>query len=255
MGGPRYRYVYNVDYGRILDTLSGHDDAVAAIRLGESLLVTASWDSTIKVWDCPAAVGDSRRSSQKYEFGDHESEVKAIDLSPDRKRIVSGSKDGPHGTHACWRAISFTRRGRGPHTARPNLARASARRAGSVMLWSIGTSAPALSLGQHTDAVNAVAFAPNGQTVISAGADGFIKVFDVAGLERYVINLSETPRYATAWRTLSRPAPMALTLGRGRGALCERWVCARQVSSHGRTDTDGRLRQRRGPPRRAGERQ
>ena len=47
--GPVARYVYNVDYGRILDTLSGHDDAVSSIRLRESTLVTASWDSTIKV--------------------------------------------------------------------------------------------------------------------------------------------------------------------------------------------------------------
>jgi WD40 repeat protein len=43
------RYVYNVDYGRILDTLSGHDDAVSSLRLRDSTLVTASWDSTIKV--------------------------------------------------------------------------------------------------------------------------------------------------------------------------------------------------------------
>ena len=120
---PSARYVYNVDYGRILDTLSGHDDAVSSIRLRESTLVTASWDSTIKVrtrvplawrfhpsagfskimwtcfrfsqvWECPAALGDSRRSNQKYEFGDHESEVKAVDLSADRTKVVSGSKDG-----------------------------------------------------------------------------------------------------------------------------------------------------------------
>ena len=44
------RYVYNVDYGRILDTLSGHDDAISCIRLRDSTLVTASWDSTIKVF-------------------------------------------------------------------------------------------------------------------------------------------------------------------------------------------------------------
>ena len=47
-----------------------------------------------QVWECPAALGDSRRSSQKYEFGDHESEVKAVDLSADRTKVVSGSKDG-----------------------------------------------------------------------------------------------------------------------------------------------------------------
>jgi len=56
---PCTRYVYNVDYGRILDTLSGHDDAISCIRLRESTLVTASWDSTIKV--CPLGVGRRRR--------------------------------------------------------------------------------------------------------------------------------------------------------------------------------------------------
>ncbi len=36
----------------MLDTLVAHDDAVSALWLRDNLLVTASWDSTVKVWLC-----------------------------------------------------------------------------------------------------------------------------------------------------------------------------------------------------------
>ena len=47
-----YRYLYSIDYGRVLDTLMAHDDAVSALWLKDNLLITASWDSTVKVWLC-----------------------------------------------------------------------------------------------------------------------------------------------------------------------------------------------------------
>ena len=42
-------YVYSIEYGRVLDTLAGHDDAVSSLQLKGTTLVTCSWDSTIKV--------------------------------------------------------------------------------------------------------------------------------------------------------------------------------------------------------------
>jgi hypothetical protein len=49
-------YVYSIEYGRVLDTLAGHDDAVSSLQLKGSTLVTCSWDSTLKVVDHFAAV-------------------------------------------------------------------------------------------------------------------------------------------------------------------------------------------------------
>jgi len=43
------RYTYSIDYGRIQDTLYAHDDAVSCIAMQGDTVVTASWDSTVKV--------------------------------------------------------------------------------------------------------------------------------------------------------------------------------------------------------------
>lgn len=41
---------YNMEYGRVMNTLEAHDDAVAhLVRTSDGLLITASWDATVKV--------------------------------------------------------------------------------------------------------------------------------------------------------------------------------------------------------------
>jgi len=43
------RYVYSLEYGRTVNTLLAHDDAISQLSMQESLLVSSSWDSTVKV--------------------------------------------------------------------------------------------------------------------------------------------------------------------------------------------------------------
>ena len=43
------RYFYSVEFGRVLDTLHGHDDAISCICWKNDVLLTSSWDSTVKV--------------------------------------------------------------------------------------------------------------------------------------------------------------------------------------------------------------
>jgi len=87
-------YIYSIEYGRVLDTIAGHDDAVSCILLQGSVLVTSSWDSTIKIWNCPISVGESRKSTRIAELLEHESEVRSIDVSTVTRRLVSGGADG-----------------------------------------------------------------------------------------------------------------------------------------------------------------
>jgi len=43
------RYVYSFEYGRTLNTSLAHDDAISQLSMHENLLVSSSWDSTVKV--------------------------------------------------------------------------------------------------------------------------------------------------------------------------------------------------------------
>ena len=38
-----------MEFGRVLDTLHGHDDAISSICWKNDILLTSSWDSTVKV--------------------------------------------------------------------------------------------------------------------------------------------------------------------------------------------------------------
>lgn len=50
-----FRVVYDVQFGRVLDKLVAHEDAVSCIGFfsdddDNSILVTGSWDCTVRVW-------------------------------------------------------------------------------------------------------------------------------------------------------------------------------------------------------------
>jgi len=84
-------YLYSIDYGRILDTLNGHDDAVSNLKLCGDILVTSSWDSSVKVWKI---TNNSINKTPIAEFLDHDTEVKSVDIDRTATLIASGGTDG-----------------------------------------------------------------------------------------------------------------------------------------------------------------
>jgi hypothetical protein len=90
--------------------------------------------------------------------------------------------------------------------------------AGSVLLWTLGASAAALPLGQHADAVNAVLFTPDGRAVVSAGADGYLKSFELGGAERFVVHLGVSLRCVSVHVSLR-----VCAAGRGLAWACSLW--------------------------------
>jgi factor associated with neutral sphingomyelinase activation len=60
-------YLYSIDYGRIMDTLYAHDDAVSCIQLKNDTLATGSWDSTLKIWKYKSS-GVSKVKKKKTSF-------------------------------------------------------------------------------------------------------------------------------------------------------------------------------------------
>lgn len=63
-------------------------NALAKFPLEEknNILISGSYDSTIKVWD-------TRQKSCVYSFKGHTAQINCLDCSPDGRWIVSGSQD------------------------------------------------------------------------------------------------------------------------------------------------------------------
>lgn len=67
------RYAYSLEYGRVLDTLTAHEDAVSAVCLRGDFLLSASWDSSVKLWR--GALSGKFKHPPLAEFMEHEGEV------------------------------------------------------------------------------------------------------------------------------------------------------------------------------------
>ncbi|NJN18610.1 MAG: hypothetical protein HC822_21315 [Oscillochloris sp.] len=78
----------NLNNGRLLRTLVGHDAQVLALApVGDgSMFVSASLDQTTLLWD-------TERASVIERYEGHESETQVIAVAPDGERIVTGSFD------------------------------------------------------------------------------------------------------------------------------------------------------------------
>ncbi|KAM3860682.1 protein FAN [Diretmus argenteus] len=138
-------YFYSIPYGRRQDTLMGHDDAVSKMCWYDEQLYTASWDSTVKVWQRESDDASSHKRSQfelLAEF-EHDAGVNTIGLNPAGTLLVSGCKDG------------------------------------TVTIWDTGNYGVLQQVRCHTGTIHHVAFSSDSRHVLSAGADSCLKVIDV----------------------------------------------------------------------------
>uniref|UniRef100_A0A8C8S872 Neutral sphingomyelinase activation associated factor n=1 Tax=Pelusios castaneus TaxID=367368 RepID=A0A8C8S872_9SAUR len=138
-------YFYSIAFGRLQDTLLGHDDAISKICWHDNRLYSASWDSTVKVWHCvPAEV----LSTKRHHFEllaelEHDVSVNTINLNAANAMLVSGTKEG------------------------------------TISIWDISTATVLHQLACHSGTVYDAAFSPDSRHLLSSGEDGCFKVIDV----------------------------------------------------------------------------
>lgn len=82
-------YVWSVQTGQLLDSLSGHEGPISCLSFGteSSVLASASWDKTVRVWSIFGR-------SQQVEPIEVTSDVLSLAMRPDLKELAVSTLDG-----------------------------------------------------------------------------------------------------------------------------------------------------------------
>ena len=140
---PRLSYLYCMDFGSVREKVLAHEDAVSCMQLRGDMIVSGSWDSTVKFWQLtPSAI------SPLWTFGgfQNHSEVKCIDLGWDQNICIFGNDDG------------------------------------SIFLSDQRTPDVQRTQRIHSGAIRSIVLSPDGRQVFTGGADGTVHCVDVGSL-------------------------------------------------------------------------
>jgi factor associated with neutral sphingomyelinase activation len=149
-------YVYSIDYGRVVDKVLAHDDAVSCVCLDKQAqqLLTGSWDGTAKLWQVlPSGI----HKTPLLDLLDIEAEIKCLDLHSSQLAAF-GASDG---------TVTF-----------------ADLRLGKV----VG------NVSAHTAAVTGCQLSPDGTSVITCSKDKWLKVVQPPSLQTSVVNTAESLR-------------------------------------------------------------
>lgn len=88
---PFHIYAWNLQTGKLLDILTGHAGPVCdmSFQLGTGVLVSASWDGTVKTWDLYKSTASVAMDSFQ-----HTTDVVCVAISPSGQQICTGTIGG-----------------------------------------------------------------------------------------------------------------------------------------------------------------
>lgn len=167
-------------------TLKGHSSWVDAVAIGKDgqILVSGSYDNTIKLWDLPTG-------KSVYTLVGHSSTVHSVAISYDKKTVVSGSDDG---TIKVWNTstgqlIRTVKDSASERNTATKVQSVSISKDGqkfvsggddrTVKIWQLETGKLVQTLHGHSHKVEVVAIAPDNQTIVSGSDDGTIKIWQL----------------------------------------------------------------------------
>ena len=171
--------IWDVNAGRLLQTLGGHTDAVYSVVYNSpgNILATCGKDRTIRIWDAKTG----RRIRTLLSDG----EVTSIAFDPIRNQIASA---GEKGVITIWDIDSgkkkFVLRGHKDWISSLDYSFDGAYLASSsydkqILLWIPSAGRQLTYLPQSNASVNAISFQPNGTTLIAGSSDKTVMLWEI----------------------------------------------------------------------------
>ncbi|KAF9930714.1 hypothetical protein BGZ67_005688 [Mortierella alpina] len=193
-------YIWNMETGKVVHELVGHDDCVTSVVYSPNgkEVASGSDDWTVYLWD--AELGTVR-----HRLVEHSAGVTDVAYSPNGKQIASGSFDK---TVILWHADSgeFIKKLVG-HTGMvtsvvyspDGMWIASGSNDRTVRVWDVFTE-NVIELKGHTDRVRSVVFSPSSEEIATASLDYSVKLWKVgSGQLLTTIKVFQSPIRSIAW--------------------------------------------------------
>lgn len=156
---------YDVEFGKVIDTLLGHEDAVSCLAYSSknNVIISGSWDCTVKIWRSYTSGTKIRVAECLVAQLDHECKVNCINLSRDETLLVSGTEDG------------------------------------EIFLWDMETYNLQFNVKGHSGKVNALTFEPESNNIISCGVDKVLSVLDFRTGTQICSKILEVEALSLTW--------------------------------------------------------
>ncbi|CAH2067235.1 unnamed protein product, partial [Iphiclides podalirius] len=175
-------YLYNVEYGRVVESFRAHDDSVSCLLwlTEDRLLISGGWDGVVRVWGNVGKTGQALRGL-KTEF-DHDGKITAITYRRRRSEldVIAGTGDG------------------------------------EVFVWDFASKTLRSKVRAHSAPLCGLAEVLSGDSLVTAAEDGELKVTDLG-----VLHTVYHKRMEGALASLCRQGSGTLWLGGADGALLQ----------------------------------
>lgn len=166
--------------GKIISTLSGHQDRINVLVLSPNEVYAASGsrDKTVRVWDLKSGKAIGIMTG-------HQQEIEALSFSVDQKYLLSASRDN---TMKLWSIESGKIIRTFTNNCRVTLVRfspderfaVSGDAQGAIKMWDIKTGEVVRILKGYAADVSAVSLSADGRTFLTGSSDGKIRIWDAA---------------------------------------------------------------------------